>query len=273
MNAPIIVSVDSTHNNGNLPVKQLSVSTVPAKAMELFKAILPALAGYPSLHDIDLALLVEGFLAGCSVATPAVIRNEDAYEEWPAEIVTSGGDHNDGVDNILTVTSHNGRCEVHVANYDDRVWFTITLATPSNRHVVNFVTAYEAVKNLVEHAVTVNEAPTDGDKLPEVGDEESLAILWQTPYLKISRGEEYFVARCWRDVIMGDVLFTQDHTPINEFWGPKLPFNFESKQLCVAPTAAKLIDYDMIHEQSAWWQEAFNIAKENYRVVQRCGLI
>jgi len=280
MNAPIIVSLDTTHNDGQLPVKRLSVSTTPNRTIDVFRAMLPAVAGHPSLHDIDLALLVEGFLAGCSVDAPAIIRDEEAYNEWPATIVASGAEHNDGIDCILTVTSYNERCEVHVANLGDRVWFTITLSTPSNRHAANFMVAYQAVAALVEHAVVVQEAPKDADKLPEVGDTESLVILWQTPYLKITKGDEYVVARCWKDMkkIRGGYwYFMPDHTPVNRYWGPKLPFEIDERRVCLTPEAAKFVwdevgmtDDEYAANDSA---ESAAIAEENYTVLKRCGVI
>lgn len=277
MNAPIIVSIDTAHNNGQLPVKQLSVSAAPNRTIEVFRAMLPAVAGYPSLHDIDLALLVEGFLAGCSVDAPAIIRNEEAWNEWPATIVASGAEHNDGINYILTVTSHNNRCEVHVANLGDRVWFTITLSTPSNRHVVNFMAAYQSVAALVEHAVTVQEAPKDPDKLPEVGDTESLVILWQTPYLKVSKGDDCVVARCWKDLMVGHVLFDCNHSLLNPFYGPKAPFTYKLNQLAITPEAAEVArdECDTMNDEAygASLTHRLGVAEENYAVLKRCGVL
>lgn len=261
--AAILVDIDTTHNAGDLPVKQLSVCVPMDRIYPVVAALQVAWAGYDSLADMDLPLLILGWLKNGSANAPAIIRNEESWYEWPATIQAT--------DHALIVTSYNERCEVHVTHDEKRVWIAVTLATPSNHHALAFRTAYDAVKPLVVQYKVINEAPVDADKLPEVYPHEGRAWLWEAPYLKLTHNGQSVWARCWYDIVHEHTFFDEAHTKTNEFYGPKVPFIPQNDLLVVSPAATAMIEAefaasadDYMHER-----EALEFARENYAVLSR----
>ncbi len=231
----ITVTVDPCSNTEQMPVKYLWGYAPLESAVGAFKLMLPILERFPSFVDIDLVEILESFLAG------------DNVEKWkfPVTVYTRGGSKNNGIDWELIIRSEQNECEVTVQDAENGVHITIDLDTPSTNHSP----AFRQVLN---------------ELLAAGFDEFQIATK---PYMQLSSGGTTILSHCWQDIADGRNFLTADRLSIQES-----PFTINQNIMVITPPAAILAhrEYNCLRNPYAQW---LSIAEENYRVLQRIGLV
>lgn len=315
MNNAILIDFDPDYHQDSRPVRAIEVSATKANFEAVVDEMQNAVRGYPSLSVLNLVEFYKIWQSAMKDAPTIVsqfqlvLDNEDmemeeaieiakaseaANTQWWAEWNKSADFSNcfvfaeygssceaafdewpstNHVGDRMWFQSHNERCKVTFKDYGSYVNMEVLLTDHSENHRSSFITAFEAVKALGIHGIIDHANPESFDNAP-TGD---FVRLWESPFLKVSQGDNAMWARGWKDFHTNYIKFRNaEGEELTPAWykpgvkGPFEPFAVgrDQQDLLVISERA----YDALiwgHEGDA---ELLNKANENRKVLERfCG--